>query len=819
MSKWFYSSFLLGLLGGVISADQAIAAPSISSASGALSDGQSITITGSSFGTKSQALPLKWDNFETGTPGTPVTGWYTSSTLGTSYLASYSTARVRVSGKQSVYQNFTDGNYNSVIALTDQNPGFRTIYVSGWFYREVGGAPSRNVKTWGLRGGPGFSELMPNVRMDQYPDISAGQIMTYESSNGQCDIDAQDAKVIQASWFSGELYPNAWHRFEAWVNTDSGGTQGEYTVWIDGNVLASLTGRIFEHDCPFSMVMLQNYFATDTGSPTPWMKHYWDEVYIDRSRSRIEIGNASTWTTSSHREIQIPTGWSDGFISATVNSGSFATGQTAYLYVVDSTGAVNSTGYPVTIGSGSTPDTTPPTSPTNLSVTATSSSNITVSWTAATDNIGVVRYDIERCAGLSCSTFTQVGTSSSSPFVDSGLTASTGYSYHVRAVDAAGNTSGWSNVVGATTQAVAQAPTVTLSANPTSVASGSSSVLTWSSTNATSCTASGSWSGTKATSGTQSASPTSTSTYTLTCTGTAGTANQSVTVTVSNPDEVIIDNTDTVSVSSSGNWLSSTAYPGYYGDDYFYSSTIAGEWFQWTTSSLVPGTYEVYARWLAVAGRPTDVNYQITHASGTATVGPINQEVNGSQWNLLGTYSFNTTGTVRVIGTATGWEGTVADAVRFLKVASSTLTSCSTITPTNFTDPTYTGYGAPYDVFASNTPLISTQCSSTDTHTLTATLGIPGDTTRIVYTKGYYYDPGINDWTSFTGTCTGALNGEWCQGSVSASITDTDISTASAADPSYLVGFTCRSQNGSWKCGCRDTSCSNFYWQVQGAGM
>ena len=248
-------------------------------------------------------------------------------------------------------------------------------------------------------------------------------------------------------------------------------------------------------------------------------------------------------------------------------------------------------------------DTTPPTSPTNLAANATSQSSITVSWDPATDDIGVTGYQVERCTGLSCTTFTQVGTPTSSPFTDSSLTASTGYSYHVRAVDAAGNVSGWSNVVSATTQ-----------------------------------------------------------------------------------------------------------------------------------------------------GSPT-------------------------------------------------------------------FSSCSTVTPTNFTDPTFTGYGAPYDVFASNTPLISTQCSSADTHTLTATLGIPGDTTRIVYTKGYYYDPGINDWTSFTGTCTGALNGEWCQGSVSASITDTDISTASAADPSYLVGFTCRSQNGSWKCGCRDTSCSNFYWQVQGAGM
>ena len=76
------------------------------------------------------------------------------------------------------------------------------------------------------------------------------------------------------------------------------------------------------------------------------------------------------------------------------------------------------------------------------------------------------------------------------------------------------------------------APTVTFTANPTSITSGNSTTLTWSSTNASSCTASGGWSGGKNTSGSQSVSPTSNATYTLTCTGTGGSANKSVTVTV-----------------------------------------------------------------------------------------------------------------------------------------------------------------------------------------------------------------------------------------------------------------------------------------------
>ncbi|MFZ2886795.1 MAG: polysaccharide deacetylase family protein [Minisyncoccia bacterium] len=78
------------------------------------------------------------------------------------------------------------------------------------------------------------------------------------------------------------------------------------------------------------------------------------------------------------------------------------------------------------------------------------------------------------------------------------------------------------------------APTLTLSANPTTITTGQSSTLTWSTTNATSCTAFGGWTGTKATSGSQAVTPTANTTYSLSCSGASGTtpAQQSVTVSV-----------------------------------------------------------------------------------------------------------------------------------------------------------------------------------------------------------------------------------------------------------------------------------------------
>ena len=80
---------------------------------------------------------------------------------------------------------------------------------------------------------------------------------------------------------------------------------------------------------------------------------------------------------------------------------------------------------------------------------------------------------------------------------------------------------------------VTPAPTVSISAAPASVIANNSATLTWSSTNASACTASGGWSGSEPVSGTAvTAAVAVTTIYTLTCTGTGGSASNSTTVSV-----------------------------------------------------------------------------------------------------------------------------------------------------------------------------------------------------------------------------------------------------------------------------------------------
>ncbi|NUT24216.1 MAG: beta-1 4-xylanase [Hamadaea sp.] len=96
-------------------------------------------------------------------------------------------------------------------------------------------------------------------------------------------------------------------------------------------------------------------------------------------------------------------------------------------------------------------DTTAPSTPTNLAASGTTSSGTTLSWTASTDNTAVTGYDILRAPGASGGTFAVVGTSTSTSYTDSGLSASSVYRYQVRARDAAGNLSAVSTTVSVTT--------------------------------------------------------------------------------------------------------------------------------------------------------------------------------------------------------------------------------------------------------------------------------------------------------------------------------------------------------------------------------
>jgi len=145
--------------------------------------------------------------------------------------------------------------------------------------------------------------------------------------------------------------------------------------------------------------------------------------------------------------------------------------------------------------------------------------------------------------------------------------------------------------------------------------------------------------------------------------------NQDVRFSLSSP-QVIVDDTDGGFSKSApiGTWSHSTS-PETYGSHAFESGE-AGEYIAtWTPDLSVDGQYMVYARWEATAVRSSAVPYTIYHATGSDTV-TVDQQTNGGQWVVLGTYAFNQ-GVSGYVGldtvvTDNSADSVSADAVKFV---------------------------------------------------------------------------------------------------------------------------------------------------------
>ncbi|MGH9875312.1 MAG: DUF7594 domain-containing protein, partial [Pyrinomonadaceae bacterium] len=109
---------------------------------------------------------------------------------------------------------------------------------------------------------------------------------------------------------------------------------------------------------------------------------------------------------------------------------------------------------------GDPADLASPTVPANLVAATVSSTQIDLTWSPSTDNVGVTGYNVYRDDNLIRTTASAA--TPTAPFHDTGLTPSTLYTYRVEAFDLAGNTSAPSSPASATTQAAPSGITLTL---------------------------------------------------------------------------------------------------------------------------------------------------------------------------------------------------------------------------------------------------------------------------------------------------------------------------------------------------------------------
>ncbi|WP_299433608.1 fibronectin type III domain-containing protein [uncultured Aquimarina sp.] len=136
-----------------------------------------------------------------------------------------------------------------------------------------------------------------------------------------------------------------------------------------------------------------------------------------------------------------------GEVTGTTTNVTGLTASTAYQFSVKAKDAAgNESGFSNTVDvtTATPPDTQAPTAPTGLAASNVAETTLTLSWNAATDNVGVTAYDVYQGS-------TNLGEATGTSTNITGLTADTAYLFSVKAKDAAGNESAFSNTVNVTT--------------------------------------------------------------------------------------------------------------------------------------------------------------------------------------------------------------------------------------------------------------------------------------------------------------------------------------------------------------------------------
>ena len=130
---------------------------------------------------------------------------------------------------------------------------------------------------------------------------------------------------------------------------------------------------------------------------------------------------------------------------------------TSYTVAVDAVDAAGNRSGKATIttSTNACPDTTPPTAPTGLAVSSAGQTTLALSWSAASDNVGVTGYQVFRCQGAGCTSFAQVGTASGTSFTTLVSRRPRATATRCARSDAAGNLGPFSSSASATTRAAA----------------------------------------------------------------------------------------------------------------------------------------------------------------------------------------------------------------------------------------------------------------------------------------------------------------------------------------------------------------------------
>jgi len=343
---------------------QVVLGQAVSSVSGSISDDGSITISGSGFGTG--ATIFLWDDFDDDSDGTPINSaspnigttaswgtWDSSAEMTNTvsdivgYGASGNSMRIPLN-------NGTNSTWG-MAGVVNTTPT-STVYVSFNRYLRCGASESpdnHKLTIWYGNGEGG----RPQFQSPIWTGTSTAQYYNNCGNSG-----SWFNQFFSISW-SGQR--ESWHRWEWYteLNDPYSSDNDVAEFYHDLTELYSssstqLRGCMTE-DADWDEFDFGQYTNSDAAYDS--LINYFDDIIVQSSRARVELGDNSSWASCTVRDYQPHTSWSATEITVTVNQGSFAEDDAAYLFVVDADGNV-SDGYAVTIGASESASITAPTS-------------------------------------------------------------------------------------------------------------------------------------------------------------------------------------------------------------------------------------------------------------------------------------------------------------------------------------------------------------------------------------------------------------------------------------------------------------------------
>lgn len=332
----------------------AFAAPSISTATGSVSGGSELTVSGSGFGSVGPKIVL-FDDFERGSPGqgmtaqAPIGSWSSASPVYTS------DART---GKNGVLvYNASSGSMRKMTASLggDQTEVFYSFWVripDGGFF------PGRDVtgpKMFSSDSSWKFTWLMDGS--DGYNTAGFDMCFPTHSGRGSFMIAGNDYNFMHLGndWWSW----NSWMRVSVWVRGASSlpttsASSGFFQVvsqekGVDLRPFG--TDKIFQGggvSSKFNMINIPGWIRPEITDSR--IKPVHDDIYIavgKGSVARVEVADAATYSAAKNISIVPVTSWSSSKITAKVPQAGVGSGSQWYLYVTDAEGNTNAQGIPL----------------------------------------------------------------------------------------------------------------------------------------------------------------------------------------------------------------------------------------------------------------------------------------------------------------------------------------------------------------------------------------------------------------------------------------------------------------------------------------